>query len=335
MKASFTRVFQRLALILFVGLVGGVLAHAAHAQLPRDGTLAIMVPYPAGGASDIIARTVSASLAEKLGRPVVVENLGGASGAIAARKVLNAPANGLYLYQGTPNELILSPLVNSALKISPDDFQLVQLNTYTPIVLVARATLSANTTDELITLARQSSKTQPLNYGSVGPGSLYHLLAERLGQTIGATMTHVPCKGGAPLLQDMAGDNVDFAFLPYYAAIDGMVAAGRIKIIGQASATRAQTLPNIPTMTEGKLLKNFYFTVWGGYLVKKGTPPAVQTQLFNALQAVMAEPKVRETLVANSMIVGKPMTLEEAAKFYVNEALVYQKLVKDVGIQRQ
>lgn len=313
-----------------------LLASTAQAQLPEGGVVSIMVPYPAGGASDVIARSISAPLSKELGHTVVVENLGGVSGALAAQKVLNAPANGLSLYQGTPNELILSPLVNSAVRFNTEDFQLLQLNTYAPIVLVARASLPVNNIDELITLARQSSKNnKPLNFGSVGPGSLYHVLAEHLGQIVGASMTHVPYRGGAPLLQDIAGDNVDFAFLPHFTTIDTMAAAGRVKVLGQAGATRAPTLPKLPTLTEGKLLKNFDYSIWGGYLVKKGTPPATMERLRKALQVVMADAKVRETLEANSMSVGKQMTLEEAATFYESEAVIYRKLVKDVGIPRQ
>ena len=316
-------------------LTGGLLAAAAQAQLPAGATISIMVPYPAGGASDVVARTVSVPLARHLGQTVVVENVGGVSGAIAAQKVLNAPANGLYLYQGTPNELILSPLVNAAVKFNAEDFQLLQLNTYAPIVLVARADLPAGNVDELIALARKAPKDKPLNYGSVGMGSLYHVLAEHLGQLTDISSTHVPYKGAMPLLQDMAGSNVDFAFLPHFAAIDGMVASGRIKVLGQAGAKRAATLPNIPSLIEGKQLKNFDFMIWGAHLVKKGTPPAIVDQLNKALQAALADPKVREALEAQAMIMGKTMTLDEAARFYATETAVYRKLIKDVGIQRQ
>lgn len=327
---------RRCARALAALLVGGALALAAQAQVPAGGVVSIMVPYPAGGASDVIARTIATPLSRELGQTVLVENLGGVSGALAAQKVLGQPANGNYLYQGTPTELILGPLVNAAVKFDAEDFQLVQLNTYAPIVLVARNDLPAANVDELIALARQAAKdNKPLSFGSVGMGSLYHVLAEHLGQRIGASMTHVPYKGGAPLLQDMAGGNVDFTFLPHYAAIDGMVAAGRVKILGQVGAARAVTLPRIPTLTEGRLLKDFNYSIWGGYLVRKGTPAAVVERLHKALQAVMADPRVREALEAQSMILGKPMTLGEAADFYAAEAAVYRKLVKTVGIPRQ
>jgi tripartite-type tricarboxylate transporter receptor subunit TctC len=334
MPASISLV-RRAALTLSALVIGCAPWLAAVAQAPASGTLSIMVPYPAGGASDVIARTVSAPLSKQLGQTVVVENLGGVSGALAAQKVLNAQGSSLYLYQGTPTELILSPLLNSAVKFNADDFQLIQLNTYAPIVLVVRNELPVKNVDELITQAKQAPKDKPLTYGSVGPGSLYHVLGEHLSQRIGVPMTHVPYKGGAPLLQDMAGGNVDFAFLPYFSAIDGMVATGRVRILGQAGASRATTLPNVPTLGEGQLLKHFDFIIWGGYLVKKGTPAATVERLHKALQVVMADPQVRATLEAQSMIIGKPMSLDEAARFYATEAVDYRKLVQAVGIARQ
>lgn len=290
---------------------------------------------PAGGASDAIARIVNSPLGKELGQTVLVENLAGVSGAIGAQKVLSAPANGQYLYQGSPNEVILAPLTNAAVKFSSEDFQLVQLICYAPIVLVARHDLPASSTDELIALARKSASSKPLSYGSVGVGSMYHVMTEHLAQVIGAGMNHVPYKGGPPLLQDLGGSNVDFAFLPHFAAIDGMVASGRIKILGQTGSTRAATLPKIPTFNEGKLVKDFSFSIWTGYMVRKGTPADVVQRLQKALQETLAQPKVVESLTAQSQLVAKSMTLEESARFYAAETANYRRLAKAVGITPQ
>lgn len=314
---------------------GTALSGPAMAQVPSAGTTSIMVPYPAGGASDAIARIINTPLAKELGQTVLVENLGGVSGALGAQKVLNAPANGQFIYQGSPNEVILAPLANAAVKFVSEDFQLIQLISYAPIVLVARNDLPANSVDELITLARQSSKDKPLTYGSVGIGSLYHVIAEHLGQVIQARLDHVPYKGGAPLLQDLAGSNVDFTFLPHFAAIDGMVATGRIKILGQVGASRAATLPKIPTFNEGKLIKDFNFSIWTGFMIKKGTPADVVTRLQKAIQETLTQPKVIESLTAQSQIVAKPMTLGDSARFYAAETANYRKLAKTVGITPQ
>lgn len=315
--------------------LGSTLGMQALAQSGSAGATSIMVPYPAGGASDAIARIVNTPLSKELGQTVLVENLGGVSGALGAQKVLNAPTNGQYIYQGSPNEVILSPLANAAVKFDSEDFQLVQLICYAPIVLVARHDLPANNIDELIALARKNAKDKPVTYGSVGVGSMYHVLAEHLSRTINADMLHAPYKGGPPLLQDLAGSNVDFTFLPHFAAIDGMVASGRVKVLGQVGAVRAATLPNVPTLNEGKQLKDFNFGIWTGYMVKKGTPADTVLRLQKAIQTVLADPKVKEGLTGQSQIVAKPMTLEESAKFYATETAQYRKLAKSVGITRQ
>jgi tripartite-type tricarboxylate transporter receptor subunit TctC len=299
-----------------------------------NGTVSLMVPYPAGGTSDVIARIFNTRISKQLGAPVIVENLGGVSGALAAQKVLSLPANGQMFYQGSPNEVILSPLANAAVKFNAEDFQLIQLISYAPLVVVVKKDLPANTADELITLARNSKGNQALSYGSVGIGSFYHVLAEHMGQTINAKMTHVPYPGVAPLLQDLAGGNVDFAILPHFAGIDGLVEKGRVRIIAQMGSQRADTLPKLPTVSEGKLLKNFGFSIWTGYMVKKGTPTEVINTLQKAIHASLSDPAVRESMRLQSQVVAKPMTLDESEKFYNAEVAHFRRIAKAVGIER-
>lgn len=300
-----------------------------------NGTVSLMVPYPAGGPSDVIARIFNSRISKQLGAPVIVENLGGVSGALAAQKVLSMPANGQMLYQGSPNEVILAPLANAAVKFNAEDFQLIQLIGYGPMVLVVKKDLPVNNADEFITLAKKNSGRNALTYGSVGVGSMYHVVAEHLGQTIGAKMTHVPYKGAAPLLQDLAGGNVDFTIVPHFAAIDGLVEQGRVKVIAQFGAQRAETLPKLPTVSEGKLLKNFSFSIWTGYMVKKGTPPNVISTLQKAIQSSLNDPEVRESMRLQSQVLAKPMSMEEAEKFYNSEVAAYRRIAKSVGLERQ
>ena len=126
----------------------------AHAQAFPTKPVKLLVPYPAGGLSDVIARLVNTSLAKHLGQPVIVENLGGVSGAIAAQKVLNAPADGYSIFQGSPNELILSPLANAAVKFKSEDFRLVQMIGVAQMAIYARPNLPVNNVDELLDYAR-------------------------------------------------------------------------------------------------------------------------------------------------------------------------------------
>ena len=294
----------------------------------------VMVPYPAGGTSDSIARIFSPVISKNLGTQVIVENLGGVSGAIGAQKVLSAPADGNYIFQGSPNEVILAPLANAAVKFNAEDFELVQLIGYAPMVIVARKDLPANSMDELITLAR-NSKEKPISYGSVGIGSMYHILGEHLGQVIDAKMTHVPYKGGAPLLQDLAGGQLDFTIFPHFAGIDGLVAQGRIKILGVIASKRFDHMKDVPTVNEGKLLKNFVYSIWTGYMVKKGTPLAIKEKIKDAVQKSMQDQDVVSKIAGQNQLLAKPMTLKESQIFYTEEIAQYRKLAKSIGLEKQ
>ena len=227
----------------FGTLLAGLLlaAGAAFAQTAAypSKPVTLMVPYPAGGPSDAMARIFNMALAKELGQQVMVDNLGGVSGALAAQKVLAAPADGQTIFQGGPNELILAPLANAAVKLKSEDFRLVHPVSDSVIVFVARKDLPANSVDELIALARTSAD-KPLSYGSVGIGSLYHLILESVQASTGTKLAHVPYKGNAPLLQDIGGGQVDFAVLVYSAAMGAMAEQGRLKVIGQLGGQRSE-----------------------------------------------------------------------------------------------
>ena len=150
--------------LISLGLIGTALAQGFPAK-----PVTLMVPYPAGGLSDVMARLMNTSMAKQLGQPVIIENLGGASGAIAAQKVLNAPADGYFLFQGSPNELILSPLANAAVKFKSEDFRLIQMIAIAPMAIIARKDLPVNNGDELVAYAAKAAKEgKPLTYASVG-----------------------------------------------------------------------------------------------------------------------------------------------------------------------
>jgi len=206
-------------LALAAGMLLG--AQAALAQTYPVKPVNLMVPYPAGGPSDAIARIFNTQLGKELGQQVLVENLGGVSGALAAQKVLAAPADGYYIFQGSPNEVILSPLANSAVKLKAEDFRLVHPVADAVMVFVTRKDLPVSSVDELIALARKSAD-KPLTYGSVGIGSLYHLILKQAQAQTRVQLNHVPYKGNAPLLQDIAGGQVDFAVLVYSAAMGAL-----------------------------------------------------------------------------------------------------------------
>ena len=320
-------------------LAGALLAASGTAALAQQQAypsklVSLMVPYPAGGPSDAIARIFATPLGGALGQQVIVENLGGASGAIAAQKVLAAPADGYYVFQGSPNEVILSPLANAAVKLKAEDFRLVAPVADAVMVFVTRKDLPANSVDELIALARKNA-AEPLNYGSVGIGSLYHLLLEKVQQQTGIKLTHVPYKGNAPLLSDIAGGQVDFAVLVYSAAMGTMAEQGRLKVIGQLGAQRSELLKSVPAMSETKELKGFDYKTWSGLLVPKKTPEETVQRLHKAIDATLADPGVRSQLAAQTQLASAPMSLADAQKFFESETARYREIAKSINLQPQ
>ena len=320
------------SLAIMVGLL--LSASAALAQSYPAKPVNLMVPYPAGGPSDAIARIFFNPLGKELGQQVLVENLGGVSGALAAQKVLAAPADGYYVFQGSPNEVILSPLANAAVKLKTEDFRLVQPVADAVMVFVTRKDLPVNNVDDLIALARKSAD-KPLTYGSVGVGSLYHLILENLQAQTATKLAHVPYKGNAPLLQDIGGGQVDFAMLVYSAAMSGLAEQGRLKVIGQLGAQRSELLKDVPTASEGKELKNFSYKIWTGFMVPKSTPEDVVVRLHAAIGKTLQDPAVRSQLAAQTQLAAAPMTLAESAKFFEAETARYRAIAKQINLQPQ
>lgn len=314
-------------------------AGSAAAQTYPTKVVSLMVPYPAGGLSDVIARIVAPALAKQLGQQVIVENLGGASGAIAAQRVLSQPADGYLVFQGSPNELILAPLAMASVKFKSEDFRLVQMIGVAPIAVVARKGLPANNVDELIALAKKAgAEGKPLTYGSVGYGSFYHVLGEHFAQTIGARMTHVPYKGMAPLLQDMGGEQVDFAILVVGAQTVGLADQGRLKILGTlapAGKVEVPFLKSYPSINESRQIKDFAFNIWTGYFVRKDTPEPIVAALNKALTATLADPAVRSKLEEQALMVATPLSVAEAAREYEAQTARFRAIAKSIKLEAQ
>ncbi len=319
-------------LALLAGLLIGPAAALAQGWPAKPVNL--MVPYPAGGPSDAIARIFNTPLGKELGQQVLVESLGGVSGAMAAQKVLGAPADGYYVFQGSPNEVILSPLANAAVKLKSEDFRLVHPVADAVMVFVTRKDLGVNSVDELIALAKKSAD-KPLTYGSVGVGSLYHLILENVQAQTGIKLAHVPYKGNAPLLQDIGGGQVDFAVLVYSAAMGALAEQGRLKVIGQLGAQRSELLKNVPTASESQSLKNFSYKIWTGFMVPKSTPEDVVLKLHAAIGKSLQDPGVRAQLAAQTQHPAAPMTLAESAKFFEAETARYRAIAKQINLQPQ
>ena len=304
----------------------------AQATYPAK-AVSLMVPYPAGGPSDAIARIFSTPISKDLQTSVIVENLGGASGSVAAQKVLSAPSDGHYIFQGSSNEVVLSPLVNASVKLKAEDFRLVHPIIDAVMVVLTRADLGVSTTDELIALARKSP--QPLTYGSVGIGSLYHFITEDMQQRTSTKMSHIPYKGNAPVMADIGGGHLDFAVLVYSAGMGALAEQGKLKVIGQLGAIRSPLLPNVPAVSEGRELKNFSYRQWAGFMVPRSTPEPVVERLHRSIQNVLREETVKTQLAAQTMSPSAAMSLDEASRFFSTETARYREMAKRINLQPQ
>lgn len=315
------------------------MAGAAVAQNFPSRTMSLMVPYPAGGLSDVIARTVAPQLSKGVGQPVIVENLAGAGGSVAAQKVLNTAADGHVLYQGSPNELILTPMVLSSVKYKAEDWRMVQMIGAFPMAVLARKGLPANTIDELVELARkQSAAGKPLSYGSVGIGSFYHVVGAHFAQLIGAEMTHIPYKGGAPMFQDMGGENVDLAFFVVGENTLALADQGRLKVLATMAPSgkvEAEFLRRFPTVNDSKSVKDFAFNTWTGFFVRKDTPEPVVQSLNKSLAAAMSDSGVKASLQKIGGDVPVMMSLDEARREYEAQTAKFRTIARSIKLEAQ
>ena len=327
-----TSLTRRQALAAAAGFAAtGFALDAANAQLGPGRTLTLMVPYPAGGLSDAIARNLQPALQRTLGQTVVVENLGGASGGLAAQKLLQTQPDGRMIFQGSPNELILSPLVNPDIKFRPDQFRHVTQITQNPLILLVRPDHPANSVDEFIEDARKRGR--PVPYGSVGIGSLYHILCEEMAKQAAFQVTHIPYRGAAPIFQDLASGQVEFAILPYATSYKGLQDQKRLKMLGWVSKARSPFIPELAAFGESKTLPAFDHSIWAGIFVRRETPDAIVQALNAAMGQVMANPEVRAAVGNTGSVVIDTTTLDVAQRFYEEQVKTLDAMTKDINFR--
>ncbi len=287
----------------------------------------ILVPYPAGGPSDATARVVANSLTSQ-GKTFIVENLGGATGLLAVNKFLANPKD--QVFQGTQNELILPVLLNKAVKFKSEEFVPVQYVTQTYLVLAIRKGLDVKNFDEFFALAK-SRKDNPLSYGTVGVGSLYHVMGEYLAKKKGVALNHIPYKGGAPAMQDLIGGQIDFSIIPYQTTFDDMVAKGMFQIIGIFSNDKPPSLSKLQAASSVQGLSDFNFSSYAGYFLKRNAS-GEDKQKYNALfTSVLTDDSVKKSLSGDGRRVLAPSSLKAADAMYMEEIARYKKLLETVG----
>ena len=260
-----------------------------------DKPLRLVVPFPAGGAADVMARGMAQRLGTELGQQVLVDNRGGAGGAPAAEAAARSAPDGYTLFFGTMGTQAINPALYPKLRYDPlKDFAPISLTHITPRVLVVGPSVKARNVAELVAAAR--SKPGALTYGSAGNGSSSHLSGALFEALAGVNMVHVPYKGSSPLLVDVLAGRIDMTF-DSYTVYEEHIKAGKVRVLGVTSKARMGALPQVPTIGESGL-KGYDVSNWLGVLAPAGTPKDVIATLHAALGRAMSTPALKQQLVA-------------------------------------
>lgn len=304
---------------------------AAQAPWPTARTITLIVPYTAGGSVDYNARLVAQRLSERLKQTVVIENIGGAGGAVGLARAAAAAPDGYTLVAGTDSAMAIGQLVNPA-AYRFDPLQALapvgMLNT-APLVLVAGPRMSAKTYAEFV----QQAKAKPgaLSYATSGVGTVLQLAMELLKERSGIFVTHVPYRGGGQIVTDVVGGQVDVAMLVSTTAVP-QVNSGRLHALGVTSAARLESLPQVPAFGELPGLKGYSMVSWTGIFAPAGTPPAVLKRVNEELNAVLKEPEVAAKLREQGAVPGSG-SADDLGRFVRAEHERYAKIVKAANIK--
>lgn len=313
------------AIAILISIV--TVAGNAYGQEYPTKPIRLVVPWPAGGVTDVVARIVGERLGNELGKPMVIDNRAGASGFIGTVIVAKAPADGYTLLLVTSSTHAASPAVFRKIPYDPlKDFATISQVTLAPTILVVPPSLAANSVAELVTLAK--AKPKQLDYASYGNGSTAHLAAELFLQTTGASMMHIPYKGAAPAVTDLIGGHVHMFFDSIPSSLPH-VRSGKLKALAVTGPTRAPAAPDIPTVAES--YPGFQVTVWQGFQAPAGTPRAIIDKLNANILKVMAMPDVRERLT-NLGADPVSSTPEQFAQHIAREKQKWADVVNRAGI---
>ncbi|MET0442195.1 MAG: tripartite tricarboxylate transporter substrate binding protein [Casimicrobiaceae bacterium] len=316
------------AIALVLAAAAAAFAPAASTQTPYPTKpVRVVVPFPAGGTTDILARAASQKLSETWGQQALVDNRPGAGGNIGAELVAKAPPDGYTLLMGT----VGTHAINSSLypKMPYDhvkDFAPVILVAGVPNVLVVHPSLPVNSVQELIAYAK--ANPGKLNFASSGSGTSIHLSGELFKVMTGVQMTHIPYKGSAPALTDLVGGQVQLMFdnLPSSLAF---IKAGKLRALAVTSAQRSPALPDVPTVAESGV-PGFEASSWFGLLAPAGTPRDIVTKINADTQKWLASPDAKDKLAAQGAAAagGSP---EDFAKHIQAETAKWARVVKESG----
>ena len=312
-----------------LGLSLALLSALLGAQPYPSKPVRLIIPFPPGASNDIVGRMIATQLSERLGKPVIVDNRGGAGGLIGTEAAANSPPDGYTLLL-----VSLGYAFNASLYKLPYDpataFAPVALLGAGPVVLVVNSKLPVNSVKELLALARE--KPGQLHYVSGGIGSFQHLTGALFKLQSGADIVHVPFKGAAPAMMDVVAGNTEIAIGTIILMLP-QIKAGRLKALGVGSTKRLAFLPDVPTIAEAGV-PGYEANNWWGIVVPTGTPAAIIGRLHKELTVVLASAETKKRFESEGSEAAK-MAPEEFGRFIAAETAKWAKVVKEAGIKAE
>ena len=317
---------QRRTFIQTIGTFAAAQALPSWAQAYPVKPIRMVIAFPPGGPTDIVSRVVAAKLSEQMGQQVVVENRPGAGGNLGAEAVARAAPDGYTIFYNT-SAMTIAPALFSKVSFDPvRDFAPVGLSATVPLILVASPAVPVKTLAEFIDYAR--ARGDNINYASSGTGTITHLAAALFSKEMGIRATHIPYKGSAPAMTDIAGGQVQY-MIDTIASTLGLIRDGRARALAVGLTRRLAVLPDVPTLHE-TVLPNFEMSAWQGIVAPAGTPAPIIERLNSELNKVVASPDVRAKLAAQGT---EPLggTSAQYAAYIKSELTRWAQVVKDAG----
>jgi tripartite-type tricarboxylate transporter receptor subunit TctC len=295
-----------------------------------DKPITLVVPFPPGGSTDLIARTLSAKMGEKLGggATVIVENKAGATGTIGATFIARAPADGHTLFVSSLGPFVIAPHLFKVQYDALKDLDPITVVVQAPNVLVVPAVSERKSVAEVI--AHQKANPGKMTFASSGNGSSDHLTAELFWQQTGTSGVHVPYKGGGPVMSDLLGNQVESSFMNINTAMP-QIKAGKLRALAITSAKRSPLLPDVPTLDESGV-KDAGVQSWQAVAAPKGLPADVKKRVYDAVVATITDPAVTPKLLelGFEVVLNTP---EQFAAFQASEYARWQKLITSRNIK--
>jgi tripartite-type tricarboxylate transporter receptor subunit TctC len=291
--------------------------------------ITLVVGYPPGGSTDLTGRAVAEALTRILKQPVVVENIGGAGGALGAQKVVNASADGYTLLLGANNEVVINRLINPTIKYDgTKDLSAISLVASQPMVLVTSPSTNVKTVDQFISAIKPAPGKY--SYGSSGVGTALHLAGEMIKEKGGLFLLHIPYRGVAPLTSDLIGGSIEYGIYVLSSALP-QIKAGKLNAIGLTTANRSNVAPTIPALGENAKFKGVDIESWFVLAAPKGLPAPIANGLKQAMQIALQDPILRKRLEDSGATLFNGS--EDAASFIQSEQAKFKRIVEFANIK--